>query len=64
MSRRDIIREYAREMAVIRSLFSAQNEEISLRRRAPRGPAGGAESAPPEPVAGLNFPEVMPTPRG
>ena len=45
------IREYAREIAVIRSLFSAQNEEIglSLSRRAARGPAGGAESDPQNP---------------
>jgi len=40
--------------------FFSPNEEISLSRRVPHGPAGGAESAPPEPLAGLNFPGVMP----
>ena len=53
---RVFFREYAHKIALTCSFFQPKMHQISLGGRAPPGPAGGAYSAPPDPLAGLKGP--------
>ena len=46
-------RECALKIALTRSIFQPKMHQISFGGRAPPGPAGGAYSTPPDPLAGL-----------